>query len=85
MAARRQPVADEQVGLAPIEIGLHVRFVELDREIPMRVGQAGQVRREKARDPFPGRHAHDTAGVVAERHPPAVDHRRRVGHALGHR
>jgi len=51
----------------------------------MRARQVSQVRREEARNPLAGGHAHHAAGVIPEGHPATVDGGSGVGHALRHR
>src|SRR6185369_8821000 len=83
--ARREPMRDPEIGLTPIQVRLVVGLDELDRQVPVPGAQAPQTRREKARRPFPGGDAHDAGSVVTEGHPPPIDGRRRLGHALRHR
>src|SRR2546428_205790 len=76
---------NERISLSAVEVGLHVRLVQLDREVAMRARQVSQVRREEARNPLAGGHAHHAAGVIPEGHPATVDGGGGVGHALRHR
>ncbi len=85
MTTRRQAVPNEQVSLSAIEVGLHVRLVQLDREVTMRSRKISQVRREETRNPLAGGQAHHAAGVIPEGHPATVDGGGGVGHALCHR
>ena len=78
-------MTDEQIGLAPVEIGIDVRFRELDRQAGMRRDQGGEAGREESRAPLSARHANDAVGAVGQRRTPAIDGRRRVGHALRER
>src|SRR6266542_4406028 len=85
LPARGETVANEKIGLAPIEIGVEMTFGERDGEIAVRVGQRRQTRREESRGPFARHDADRAPDVAAESGAAPIDCRRGLRHALRHR
>jgi hypothetical protein len=83
--ARGETVANEEVGLAPIEIGIEMTLGERDGKTTVRVGQRRPPRREESRGPFARHDAGCAPDVAAEGGASPIDCRRGGRHALRQR
>src|SRR5216683_5626990 len=79
----RYLLADQEVGLAPRQVGERVARDHLELDVAQPAAQPGEMARDQVGHRLAGRQAHDAAHRVAEPGAAAMDRQRRFFHRLG--